>query len=72
MKEFWDNRYAETEFAYGEVPNKFFKKELDKLIQGKYYFQLMEKVEILFMQPKIIGSHTHVILVHQVKQKQFY
>lgn len=35
MKEFWDNRYAETEFAYGKVPNKFFKKELDKLIQGK-------------------------------------
>lgn len=31
MKEFWDQRYAELEYAYGEQPNVFFQKELMKL-----------------------------------------
>jgi len=30
MKEFWDNRYANEEYAYGLKPNEFFKQELLK------------------------------------------
>ena len=35
MKEFWDDRYAEEGYAYGEKPNVFFKQEIDKLPIGK-------------------------------------
>ena len=35
MKEFWDDRYAEDGYAYGEEPNVFFKQEIDKLPIGK-------------------------------------
>jgi 2-polyprenyl-3-methyl-5-hydroxy-6-metoxy-1,4-benzoquinol methylase len=38
MKEFWDNRYAETEFAYGSEANKFLKEELIKIPKGKILF----------------------------------
>lgn len=31
MKEFWDNRYANEEYAYGIKPNNFFRQELLKL-----------------------------------------
>lgn len=34
MIEFWNERYRETEYAYGEAPNQFFKVELGKLIPG--------------------------------------
>lgn len=30
-KEFWENRYSEREYAYGEQPNDFFQNELEKL-----------------------------------------
>ena len=35
MKEFWDTRYAEIDFAYGKTPNAFFKEIIDKLSPGK-------------------------------------
>jgi SAM-dependent methyltransferase len=35
LKEFWDDRYAEEGYAYGEEPNVFFKQEIDKLPIGK-------------------------------------
>lgn len=35
MEEFWNERYAEDSFAYGELPNEFFKTQLDKLKPGK-------------------------------------
>lgn len=31
MKDFWNNRYAEPQFAYGQKPNEFFKQQLDNL-----------------------------------------
>lgn len=31
MKEMWDKRYGNTEYAYGEEPNAFFKETLNKL-----------------------------------------
>ena len=31
MKEFWDERYAEEQYVYGEEPNEFFKEQLDRL-----------------------------------------
>lgn len=35
MKDFWNNRYKEKEFAYGTSPNIFFKTTIDKLdLQG--------------------------------------
>lgn len=30
----WDDRYRETDFAYGKTPNLFFKKHLDQLATG--------------------------------------
>src|SRR5690554_343715 len=35
MKNFWDERYSSTEFAYGEEPNEYFKAQLSKLEPGK-------------------------------------
>jgi len=35
MKQFWNDRYASNQFAYGQEPNVFFKQELDKLEKGK-------------------------------------
>ncbi|MEN2284438.1 class I SAM-dependent methyltransferase [Algoriphagus sp. SE2] len=35
MKQFWNDRYASEQFAYGQEPNVFFKQELDKLKKGK-------------------------------------
>lgn len=34
MKEFWNDRYGQLEFAYGIEPNVFFKQELDELKEG--------------------------------------
>lgn len=34
-RDFWNNRYSEQEYAYGEDPNDFFKKEIDSLSLGK-------------------------------------
>lgn len=35
MKELWNQRYKEVDYAYGKEPNAFFKNELDKLEKGK-------------------------------------
>jgi hypothetical protein len=29
MKPFWNERYAQSDYVYGEEPNRFFKKMLD-------------------------------------------
>lgn len=34
----WDKRYSQQEYAYGELPNKFLKAELEKLPTGKILF----------------------------------
>lgn len=34
MKQFWNDRYASDQFAYGKEPNVFLKQELDKLQKG--------------------------------------
>ncbi|MDX1286064.1 MAG: class I SAM-dependent methyltransferase [Draconibacterium sp.] len=34
MNDFWNQRYKTKEYAYGELPNLYFKKELEKLIPG--------------------------------------
>lgn len=38
MKDFWNSRYAETDFAYGAEPNEFLKEYLDFLPKGKILF----------------------------------
>ena len=38
MNDFWNERYAENEFAYGTLPNEFLKEQLDKLSTGKILF----------------------------------
>ena len=38
MKEFWNNRYAEKEYAYGTEPNQFLKENLGLLPKGKILF----------------------------------
>jgi SAM-dependent methyltransferase len=35
MKEFWDQRYSEPGFVYGQEPNLFFKQVIDELRPGK-------------------------------------
>ncbi len=35
MKDFWNERYKNDAFAYGEAPNKYFEQELLKLPTGK-------------------------------------
>lgn len=35
MKEFWNTRYKEPEFAYGTRPNEFFQETIDPLPVGK-------------------------------------
>jgi cyclopropane fatty-acyl-phospholipid synthase-like methyltransferase len=35
MKEIWNNRYSQKNFAYGEKPNEYFKQELLKLKPGR-------------------------------------
>ena len=36
MEKFWNNRYKEKEYAYGEEPNDFFKETIEKLkLNGK-------------------------------------
>ncbi len=38
MDNFWNDRYAEKEFAYGTLPNEFLKEQLEKLPSGKILF----------------------------------
>ena len=38
MKEFWNERYAETQYVYGEKPNDYLKEQLLKLPAGKILF----------------------------------
>jgi hypothetical protein len=38
MKEFWNERYSEKEYVYGESPNKYLKKQLLQLPTGKILF----------------------------------
>lgn len=38
MKEFWNSRYAEADFAYGAEPNEFLKENLDFVPKGKILF----------------------------------
>ncbi|PLX16471.1 MAG: SAM-dependent methyltransferase [Salinivirgaceae bacterium] len=35
MKEFWDQRYGNTKYAYGEEPNSWFKYRIDGMKPGK-------------------------------------
>ena len=35
MKQFWEERYAESEYVYGTVPNEFFKSFLDQHPAGR-------------------------------------
>ncbi|MCU0373551.1 MAG: SAM-dependent methyltransferase, partial [Ignavibacteria bacterium] len=35
QKNFWNERYASPDFAYGTEPNDFFKREISKLVPGK-------------------------------------
>lgn len=38
MKEFWNERYAEADYAYGCEPNTFLKENISKLPNGKILF----------------------------------
>lgn len=38
MKDFWNKRYAEKEFAYGTLPNEFLREQLQKITAGKILF----------------------------------
>jgi len=38
MTDFWNERYATEEYAYGTEPNRFFKENLEQLVPGKILF----------------------------------
>ena len=38
MKNFWDQRYLEADYAYGEFPNEYLKEKLSSLSPGKVLF----------------------------------
>lgn len=38
MKEFWNERYHQSAYAYGKQPNAFYKSQLDTLIPGTILF----------------------------------
>jgi 2-polyprenyl-3-methyl-5-hydroxy-6-metoxy-1,4-benzoquinol methylase len=38
MKDFWDDRYSQSEFAYGEKPNEYIKDKLPDFKPGKILF----------------------------------
>ena len=38
MKNFWNERYSQQEYAYGEVPNIYLKEKLSELSPGKILF----------------------------------
>ena len=38
MKEFWDSRYSDAEYIYGEEPNEYVKQQLAKYPTGKALF----------------------------------
>jgi 2-polyprenyl-3-methyl-5-hydroxy-6-metoxy-1,4-benzoquinol methylase len=38
MNDFWNERYAEKEYAYGDLPNQFLKIQLDQLKAGHILF----------------------------------
>ena len=38
MNDFWNERYATKEYAYGTEPNQFYKEQLENLIPGKVLF----------------------------------
>lgn len=35
LKKFWDDKYSEPHYVYGEEPNQFFRRIIDNLPQGK-------------------------------------
>jgi len=38
MNEFWDQRYATTEYVYGKTPNLFYQKQLEQIKPGTILF----------------------------------
>ncbi|MCK5210848.1 MAG: class I SAM-dependent methyltransferase [Cyclobacteriaceae bacterium] len=35
MKEFWNERFGQSEYSYGKAPNFFFTEQLNRLLKGK-------------------------------------
>tara|TARA_R110002020_G_scaffold251242_1_gene465163 strand:- start:628 stop:1245 length:618 start_codon:yes stop_codon:yes gene_type:complete len=35
MKDFWNERYADKDYVYGQAPNKYFKEKIDEMQPGK-------------------------------------
>jgi SAM-dependent methyltransferase len=38
MKDFWDERYEDSAYVYGEIPNEYLQKQLNNLSPGKILF----------------------------------
>ena len=51
MKAFWEDRYTEEIYAYGNEPNAYFKQIIDTLLPVKYYLPQRGKEEMPSMQP---------------------
>lgn len=80
MKEFWNDRYASGEYAYGIEPNQFFKDQIEKLKPGKILFPAEGEgrnavyaatlgFDVIAFDPSIEGKNKAELLAgqHQVK-----
>lgn len=80
MKEFWNDRYASEEYAYGIEPNQFFKDQIEKLKPGKILFPAEGEgrnavyaatlgFDVIAFDPSIEGKNKAELLAgqHQVK-----
>lgn len=55
MKELWEKRYAEEEYAYGTEGNAFLIEKLSHLKPGKSYLYVRVKAEMQCTQPLLVG-----------------
>jgi hypothetical protein len=51
MKAFWDDRYSNPEFVYGELPNEFLKARLPNFSRAVFCFQQKEKAAMPCLPP---------------------
>ncbi len=68
MKDFWNERYAAKDYAYGIEPNVFFKTQLEFFSMGKILFPA-EGEEMRFMQLNKALKFLRLIAVRKGKSK---
>ena len=71
MKEFWNARYAEDDFAYGCEPNVFLKEKISKIGKGKILFSAEGEGRNAVFAAQEVMKLMLLIRVKKVKKKPF-